>query len=341
MSNSKKKMSARIQLPLHKIRHGMPGWHITAAPGGGTVPRKCQVVDIETADDESGYWPVKIRYIDRKDKQQGWVNPKHLRFERKYNDLKFDKNLECWHRPTYKGIVLPPQRVVVKEFDENDPQKNVLISYVDSDALIFGRQITFREGWINDRDLWLGTGPAEDDELIETLLNEVEMEEQDRTFPVGCSCFHVAEIDGEKTKPLEVTVVERDDSGGAQNCRIQYKEKDYVVGSVRHRLIGGWVADSSLMTHRQVKEGKSTGPAPQTNPRHVINSTWKCVPVCNGEPMEPRKCRVLEFDKGSDMEQDVRIEFLPRKGEKYAQIDKNRYLIGGWTSSRVLVPCDD
>jgi len=333
---------SRVQLPLHKIRHGMPGWHMTNTAGGGMAPRKCQVIDIDIEDDASGYWPVKIRYIDRKaDNQQGWVNPKHLRFERKYSDLKIDKHLECWHRPTYKGIVLPPQRVVIKEFDPNDPQKNVLISYVDSDAKIFGRQITFREGWINDRDLWLGTGPEEEDALIETLLNEVDSkEEAERKFLVGCSCFHIAEIDGEKTKPLEVTVVERDElEHSAQNCRIQYKDNDYVVGSTRHRLIGGWVSDSSLLTKRQVKEGKLEGAATLQNPRHVINSTWKCVPTVSGEPLEPRKCRVVE--KGCDMELDIRIEFLPREGEKYAQIDNNRFLIGGWTSSKELRPCDD
>merc|ERR1719411_985336 len=73
-------------------------------------------------------------------------------------------------------------------------------------------------------------------------------------FRVGAIAYHRAMIDGKATDPLEVQIIERDDEGTPRNCRIAYKQKEIEVGKQMHRLIGGWVSDTTL----EAKEDEST-----------------------------------------------------------------------------------
>merc|ERR1719436_669540 len=66
-------------------------------------------------------------------------------------------------------------------------------------------------------------------------------------FAVGDIAYHKAMIGKKETRPLQVEIVERDESGTPRNCKIQYKDKEIEVGNQMHRLIGGWVEDTTLI----------------------------------------------------------------------------------------------
>lgn len=327
----------KLVLPLEKIRVGFYAWHTPFSKGLKLNPRKCRIVEISS--DPSDYYPVRMEYLNesvsiKKETWRlvsGWTKAKYLEFDEKYKDLVIKEGLQCWHRPVYKGVVLPPQQCIISDIDHDDPVKNINIKYAESEALVFGKMITFREGWINDKDLQFDCDIIRANQSFRVLEKLMEpdktregqmclkkqpviLEDDEKSqetehkagfttpkkscFRVGSTAFHRATIEGKVTRPLEVIVMERDDDGTPRNCRIEYKEKEIVVGGQTHRLIGGWVSDSTL--------------APKS-------TVW--MHYCRvGNERKPHQVRIVDIDTEDS---EVCIEYVT-KSKKPSEI------LGGW-----------
>jgi len=320
----------RWVLPLEKIRIGFYAWHCPVVKGLKLSHRKCRILEVST--DQEDYYPVRIEYLNeiitiKRESVRlinGWTKPEYLEFDDKYKDFTVVKGLQCWHRPVYKGVVLPPQQCIVSEIDNDDPVKNISITYTESEALVFGKMITFREGWINDRDLQFDCNQVAANQnfrVLEKLMepDRLEMRKmclkveatvpaedslstpKKNRFHVGATAYHRAMIEGKETRPLEITVMERDDEGTPRNCRIAYKEHEIEVGGQTHRLIGGWVSDTSL------------------TPRATV---W--MHCCRtGNELKPREVKIVDIDT---RDSEVCIEYVHHKGKTQPT---NEFL-GGW-----------
>jgi len=347
--NKKRKRKQRAKkekwtLPLEKIRVGFFAWHTPFVKGLKLNPRKCRIVEVSY--DPYDYFPIRMEYLNsiisiRKETVRlvsGWTKPEYLEFEEKYKDLTIKKGLQCWHRPVYKGVVLPPQQCIVSDIDHDDPIKNISIKYTESEALVFGKMITFREGWINDRDLQFDCdiiAANQNFRIIEKLLEpdknhegKMCLKKQTSTvkekpaqnqqndgyttpkkslFRVGATAFHRAVIEGKETLPLEVIIMERDDEGTPRNCRIAYKDKEIEVGGQTHRLIGGWVSDTTLAPKATV---------------WMHNSSV-------GIERKPREVRIVDINTEDS---EVCIEYVHQ--------DSPSEILGGWIPALDLTELD-
>jgi len=335
----------RWVLPLEKIRVGFFAWHTPFAKGMKLNPRKCRIMEISW--DPYDYYPVRMQYLNegvsiKKETWRlvsGWTKAEYLEFDERYKDLVIKQGLQCWHRPVYKGVVLPPQQCIISDIDHDDPVKNINIKYAESEALVFGKMITFREGWINDKDLQFDCDIIRANQsfrVLEKLLEPDKTKEgkmclkkqhgiveavsggthqtvgyttpKKSSFRVGATAFHRATIEGKVTRPLEVVVMERDDDGTPRNCRIAYKEEEIVVGGQTHRLIGGWVSDSTLA------------------PKATI---W--MHFCRvGNERKPQQVRIVDIDTADS---EVCIEYV-NNGKTPSEI------LGGWIPALELTEFD-
>jgi len=338
--NKQRGKKGRCVLPLEKIRIGFYAWHCPVVRGSKHSPRKCRILEVTT--DQQDYYPVRIEYLNeiitiKRESVRlvsGWTKPEYLEFEDKYKDFTITKGLQCWHLPVYKGVVLPPQQCVVSEIDNDDPVKNISITYTESEALVFGKMITFREGWINDRDLQFDCNKVTANQNFRVLEKLMELDRMEMTkmclkaeatapaedsfstpkknqFHIGATAYHRAMIEGEETRPLEITVMERDDEGTPRNCRIAYKEHEIEVGGQTHRLIGGWVSDTTL------------------TPRATV---WMhcCM---TGNERKPREVKIMDIDT---RDSEVCIEYIHHKGKP----QPTNEILGGWIPALDLIEMD-
>jgi len=336
----RKKKKKRWVLPLDQIRIGFYAWHCPVVKGLKVAARKCYIIEVST--DQNDYYPIKFQYLNEtiivKGEPihliSGWTKPKYLEFDDKYKEFTITKGLRCWHRPVYRGIVLPPQQCIVSDIDLNDPVKNISIKYTDSEASVFGKIITFREGWINDRDLQFDCNLITAKQNFQVLqkLMEPDRSEQGRmclkvqstvtesdglstprknSFHVGATAYHRAVIEGKETQPLEITVEERDDEGTPRNCRIAYKEEEIKVCGQTHRLIGGWVSDKTLTAKVTVWMHYASG----------------------GTERRAREVRIMDLDT-RDCE--VYIEYVHHNRDTQPVNE----ILGGWVPARELMEVD-